>query len=144
MKRNLFALVLSALLVNGLSLSAFAFSPSIFYGAAFFTATKACPDLGIAQNDQLSVTASYTSFSLSKVTQSGFQPPFLRFTMPDDATYYFVGDIGLQSSNELATNGFDGTPFYDIKLLDSGDLQILYSNLPAGGKCTLTQPPFGG
>lgn len=135
-------LVLTAIVNSAWALSASAFAPTIFYGAGFFIAKKACPDLGITANESLSLAAEYTHFQLDKVDSDGFKP-LLSFSVPDDGAYYFKGELGLQSTDEFMTNAFDGSENFHFKMLQSGDLQIVHSGVPGAGTCLLTNNSGG-
>lgn len=137
----------SILLAVGLcSLPALAFPPTIFYGAGFFIAKQACPDLGIVRNESLTVAADYTHFALFKDSgsaENGFEP-VLKYSVPDEGAYVFRGDAGLQSTDEFLTHAWSGQDIYDFNTIPStGDLEITHGGPKPTTRCLLTNNSGG-
>lgn len=128
------------------SLPALAFPPSIFYGSAFFIAKQDCPDLGIVQNESLSIAADYTHFDLfnaSSSTGNGFEPIF-RFAVPTDGAYVFTGDAGLQRTDEFLTHAWSGQDVYDFhRNPATGNILITHGGPNPTTRCILTNNTGG-
>jgi hypothetical protein len=125
------------------SVSAFAFPPTVEFGAGTFIATKACPELGINANDEVNIDADYTHIEVSKgdsSSQSGFKT-LLKFSIPGDGTFAFRGPIGQQSANEFETNTFSGEGIYYLIKGDDTTGNATITN--DKGSCLLTNNTGG-